>query len=259
MQVKTASSPPVSYRPMDWFSRMIALCDSALAAAGGAPASLPLALFAAGLAGGALHCAGMCGPFVLGQAMATAEDRRDRDYGEWRRLAGAALLPYHLGRTTTYTILGAAAGGATAVFASTTGFAWLSALLLAAAAALLLAQACGLAFGGSAAWSGTLTAMAGPLSRSQGAAGRYGLGVLLGLLPCGLLYGALAAAAGSASAMAGALAMLAFALGTMPALIAVGWGGLLLRRRLRETARWIAAPVLVANAMMMLALASQRV
>ena len=35
-------------------------------------ASLPLALFLAGLAGGALHCAGMCGPFVLGQVMVCA-------------------------------------------------------------------------------------------------------------------------------------------------------------------------------------------
>jgi sulfite exporter TauE/SafE len=81
---------------------------------------------------------------------------------------------------------------------------------------------------------------------------------VLGLLPCGLLYGALAAAAGTASAAGGALAMAAFALGTVPALIAVGWAGLIVRRRLRGVTRWIATPLLLANALLLLALASQR-
>ena len=41
-------------------------------------------------------------------------------------------------------------------------------------------------------------------------------------------------------------------------LMATGWGGLLVRRQLRERGRWIAAPLLLANALLMLALASQR-
>lgn len=237
----------------------MALCGESLAAAGSEPLALPATLFVAGLAGGALHCAGMCGPFVLGQVMAGAEGADGRRYGEWRRLGGATLAPYHLGRATTYATMGAAAGGATALFASTTGFAWLSSLLLAAAASLLVAQAAGLAFGRTTPWNAALLRLAAPLSRSHGAGARYGLGVLLGFLPCGLLYGGLAAAAGTASMVAGAAAMLAFALGTVPALVAVGWGGLLLRRRLRESGRWIAAPVLLANAAVMLALASQRI
>ena len=56
----------------------------------------------------------------------------------------------------------------------------------------------------------------------------------------------------------GALAMAAFAVGTMPALIAVGWGGLFLRRRLHDVGRSIAPPLLIANATLMLALASNR-
>lgn len=258
MQVKTSARRPVSNRAMsDWISRLLALCGDGLSVAGNEPLALPVALFVAGLAGGALHCAGMCGPFVLGQVMAGADDARR--YGEWRRLGGAALAPYHLGRATTYAALGAGAGGATALFASTTGFAWLSSSFLVAAAMLLVAQAAGLALGRAVPWSGALSRLATPLSGSHTAASRYGLGMLLGFLPCGLLYGALAAAAGSASMATGAAAMLAFALGTVPALVAVGWGGLLLRRRLRETWRWVAAPVLVANAAVMLALASQRI
>ena len=93
---------------------------------------------------------------------------------------------------------------------------------------------------------------------ARGHAARYGLGVVLGFLPCGLLYGALAAAGGTGSAIDGALAMAAFAVGTVPALVATGWGGLLVRRRLRERGRWIAMPLLIGNAGLMLLLASQR-
>ena len=87
---------------------------------------------------------------------------------------------------------------------------------------------------------------------------RYALGLVLGLLPCGLVYGALAAAAGTGGMLDGALAMAAFGAGTVPALVAAGWLGLILRRRLQTTSRWIAAPLLVANATLMLALAGQR-
>lgn len=257
MQVKTLEPPKVSNQDMEIVSRLIALCGEGLHPSAFA-ASLPLALFLAGLAGGALHCAGMCGPFVLGQVMATADATPSSGYGEWRRLSGAALAPYHLGRATTYTLLGGIAGGATALFAATTGFAWLSSLFLAIAALLLIAQAAGLAVGRTTPWSAALSRLAAPLSRTRHPAGRYGLGVLLGFLPCGLLYGALAAAAGTGSVAEGALAMSGFALGTVPALVAVGWGGLIMRRRMRAAATWVSAPLLVGNALLMLALASQR-
>jgi sulfite exporter TauE/SafE len=87
---------------------------------------------------------------------------------------------------------------------------------------------------------------------------RYALGVVLGLLPCGLIYGALGMAAGTGSPVSGALAMASFAAGTMPALVAVGWGGVLLRRRWQGVARWTAVPLLVFNATLMLALAGAR-
>lgn len=258
MQVKSLRPPSVSTAAMEFVSHLIALCSDGLHLPAVA-ASLPLALFLAGLAGGALHCVGMCGPFVLGQVMAAADAAPLSGYGEWRRLSGAALLPYHLGRATTYTALGATAGGATALFAATTGFAWISSVLLAVAALLLIAQAAGLALGGGTTpWSAALSRLAAPLSRSRTPAGRYGLGILLGFLPCGLLYAALAAAAGTGSAAVGALAMAGFALGTVPALVAVGWGGLIMRRRMRAAASWVSAPLLVGNALLMLALASQR-
>ena len=238
---------------METLSQWIALCRPDAWGTVGVPASL----FLAGLAGSVVHCVGMCGPFVLGQVM-SGLDRSGGGYGEWRRLAGAALLPYHFGRLTTYTALGALAGGATALFAATSAFGWLSGGLLVVAALLMVVQALGLALGGTSPLAGVLARLAAPLSNATGAGARYGLGVILGFLPCGLLYGALAAAGGTGSVADGAVAMASFAAGTMPALMATGWGGLLVRRRLRERGRWIAAPLLLANALLMLALASQR-
>lgn len=243
---------------MDVVLEFLSACRQGLMHVAGQPASLPASLFLAGLAGSLVHCVGMCGPFVLGQVLADAESGATGSYGEWRRLRGAALLPYHLGRATTYTALGAIAGAATAVFAATAAFGWLSGALLVVAAGLMLLQAAGLAAGARSPLTPLLTSLAAPLSASRGPAGRYVLGVVLGFLPCGLLYGALAAAAGTASAREGALALAAFAAGTAPALVAVGWGGAMARRRLQALARWIAAPLLLANAILMLALASSR-
>ena len=243
--------------PMDFIVQAIAFCRQGLAQFAEQPGGLGLSLFLAGLGGSLLHCVGMCGPFVLGQVVSDAGQAAS--YGEWRRLAGAALAPYHLGRITTYSALGALAGGATALFAATAAFAWASALLLVAGAIFLLLQAFGLAMHAGSPLGSVLTRLATPLSASSQPLARYGLGVVLGFLPCGLIYGALGVAAGTGSAWRGALAMAAFAAGTVPALVAVGWGGHFLRRRLHGVARWIAVPLLLANAVLMVALASERV
>lgn len=242
---------------MEALAYFTALCSQGLHGLATPSLGLPLALFLAGLAGSLVHCIGMCGPFVLGQVLADSEQVRG-GYGEWRRLAGAALMPYHLGRLTTYTALGAVAGTVTALFAATPGFAWLSAGLLMLAAVLMIAQALGLALRASPAVSRVVSRLAAPLCASQRPAGRYALGLVLGLLPCGFVYGALAAAAGTGSVRLGALAMASFGLGTVPALIGVGWLGLLLRRRLQGVVQWVATPLLIVSGLAMVALASQR-
>ena len=201
--------------------------------------------------------AGMCGPFVLGQVVADVEDASPARYGEWRRLSGAALVPYHLGRMTTYTLLGAMAGGMTAIFAVSSSFSWLAGALLLVAAVLMAGQALGYA-AGSLPIAGCLSRLAAPLTTSRSALARFGLGAILGFLPCGLLYGAIAAAGGTASPGTGALVMAAFAAGTVPALVVVGWLGSFARRRVQQATRWIGVPLLLANAALLAALAVQR-
>jgi hypothetical protein len=212
----------------------------------------PLAgLFLAGLGGGALHCAPMCGPFVLGQMAACPGCG-----------AGAALAPYQAGRLVTYAALGGAAGA----FGAAVPSGWLGGLaagLLLAAAALFLAQALRAAaprlslLPGRAAppaFARALARRAAGLDRSRPAGG-FAFGVLLGFLPCGLLYAALAVAAAGGDAASGALAMLAFGLGTAPALLGVGLLGAALARRLPPAMSAAAPVLLLANAALLAALA----
>ncbi|HYD98830.1 MAG TPA: sulfite exporter TauE/SafE family protein [Alphaproteobacteria bacterium] len=212
---------------------------------------LPAVLFATGLVGGFAHCAGMCAPFVLAQL---------RDGPQLMRAGDGVLLPYHLGRLTTYAALGAVVGGAGQGVAALAGFRPLAAAVLALAAVLFAAKALadmlpalgrigggGWARGLGAALAGRL----GPLLARPGRLQGYRMGLWLGFLPCGFLYAALAVAAAAGDPLSGALAMAAFALGTAPSLILVGTLGAAASRRWRGAARRIAAPVFLVNAVVL--------
>lgn len=185
-------------------------------------------LTAAALAGlvGSPHCMGMCGGFAV-----ACGSGRDRGLG------------WHAGRLTTYMALGAIAGSAGAVIP---GPAWVPAVV---SGALLLWFALALA--------GLVPEprlrVPGLVRLTTGAAeaprpgGRLVFGMATGLLPCGLVYAALSVPVASGDPLVGALSMLAFGLGTVPALAAMTLGlrSLLLRDiRLR---RLFAAGVLLAG------------
>lgn len=218
---------------------------------------VPAAMLLAGLVGGLTHCVGMCGPFVLTQVAAGLD--RGKGGGLPQRLRAAALVPYHLGRLTTYTALGAVAGGVVAQVTSLTGFRWVLGAFLGAAALYFaiklvsaLVQFAPAYPAGAHGW--LAERLSTVITRNVARAGRlgpYGLGVALGFLPCGLVYGALAAAAGSGGVAAGALAMAAFALGTVPGLVSVGYFGAFIGRRWRRATRVAALPLLALNIAML--------
>ena len=228
----------------------VASCGAAIAE----NATLLGSLFAAGLAGGASHCAGMCGPFVIAQAAAKGDRALPGPGGELRRAAGALLVPYHLGRATTYVGLGAAAAGFATSAAAMAGVRHVAPVLLFLAAAAFLAYGARLAgiappAAGAGGRLGLMVAsLARPLfARPVGVRG-YALGLALGFLPCGLLYAALAAAGSAEGPLGGAFAMLAFAGGTVPGLVAVGIAGEIAMRRWRPFATRVAALIAVVNA-----------
>ncbi|HHC08667.1 MAG TPA: sulfite exporter TauE/SafE family protein [Actinobacteria bacterium] len=169
--------------------------------------------FLLGLTGSLGHCVGMCGGVALLLGGAGAPPAR--------------LLRLHVGRVATYTLLGAGVG-----------FFGASLETLGRGAAvvqgLLALGAAGIAWYSALALVGRVPALdralAGPARRWRGLVGEAVasravspavLGAFWGLLPCGLVLVALSTAASTSSAPAGAATMLAFGLGTVPALVAL--------------------------------------
>jgi hypothetical protein len=193
---------------------------------------------------GALHCAAMCGPLAAAQGA-----RRRR--GAWR---------YQVGRTLSYGVIGAVAGG--------TGQAltWLGGPLVGALVSLSMAAV----LGGLAVrlWRGAnrrviraasalvpLRPPRRPLvtrARTAMRPGPLGMGVLSALLPCGLLWAAIALAAGTGHPASGALLLFGFASASGMSLLAAGWlAGVLERRSL--SGRRLLAGLLVAGAVVVAA------
>jgi sulfite exporter TauE/SafE len=219
-------------------------------------------LLAAGAVGSFTHCAGMCGPFVMAQTTARLSAVPAGDISEWGRLRGAALLPYHLGRITTYAALGVLTSGLARAVVMTTGFKALSAFMLLAAGILFLTAA----FKDTklASWKislpqfgriqSSIASKAGAfLLRPTGING-YIAGVLLGFLPCGLLYSALLIA-GSATPGVAAAGMALFGLGTVPALFAVSYGTSRAGKRFAAPIRKLGRVCMLANGILLIALA----
>ncbi len=171
---------------------------------------------------GSVHCAGMCGPFVLA-------------CGGPRRGAGL-LLPlaaYNGGRLLSYLTLGLLAGAAgQAIDGAAEAFLGVqraAAVLMGVVLILMALSALGLTrrlrlspTAPSRALAPRLRRALGALYRRKDATGTFAVGLLSALLPCGWLWGFVAIAGASASPVWGAATMGAFWLGTVPILAATG-------------------------------------
>jgi sulfite exporter TauE/SafE len=87
----------------------------------------------------------------------------------------------------------------------------------------------------------------------------FGYGLCWGYLPCGLVYSALAGSLASGSALQGALWMLAFGLGTLPALLLAGQAaGALQQLKNKAVVRYSVALILAAYGLQTIYLALHR-
>jgi len=187
------------------------------------------AAFALGIAGSA-HCLLMCGPLVAAV--------------QPREAIGAFKM--HGARLAVYALIGTIVGAAGSVVSGAGVGRWVAW----AAAAALVVQAW-------VAWRGrsgrgligrSATTVVTGLSarlRERGWLGPTSWGLINGLLPCGMVYGAASAAAGVATPAHGAAIMLAFGLGTVPALVLVATPVAAARRWLTAQAPWLTPAVLI--------------
>jgi sulfite exporter TauE/SafE len=216
----------------DSLIRFAAWCGGAGVHGPAIEGGIALGMLLAGLAASPLHCAPMCGGFVLGQVSDRMARLPAARLSECQRLRASALTPYHLGRLTTYSALGFAAGGGGLAIGhlglGTGVFLLVGAVLLVLQAAQRLRPAFAL-----------------PLARRVRG---YPMGLALGFLPCGVLYAALAAAAATGAPLTGALAMLCFGLGTVPSLVVVGLFGAAGGHRFRARMTALTPAILLFNA-----------
>lgn len=254
-------------RKKNYMNWVLAQCQSFIAV----EQSFYVALFATGLFGGLTHCAGMCGPFVLGQVSARMQGLSVYEMTELKRVQGALLLPYHLGRITTYIMLGVFAASMMAVFRDAVVFKYISAVMLMCAAWFFVASAMRLrSFSKVQAWLAGVCSRCLPtnvfhwfssraksLSASPSGVRGYGLGMLLGFIPCGLVYGALMAVAATGDVVRGVMGMALFGLGTLPSLWVVGLVSQGVLRRNAFVLRRVARGVMVLNGMFLLIMAGE--
>jgi len=205
-------------------------------------------MFVLGLLGSG-HCVGMCGPLVLAIPA-----------------PGGRLLPhfaYHAGRITTYGAVGAglgALGSRLSQLPGGSGTAALERVHQIQAAVTFFAAVLLVAFGlmrlGALrepkwlrevspgkipGWSAAVRSAV----RGRQLLHTLWLGLLMGLLPCGLSYAAFARALPAGSGPAGALLVVAFGVGTAPALIILGTAASGLARRTRRVSDLLSALLLI--------------
>ena len=191
--------------------------------------------FLVGLLGGG-HCAGMCGGIVGAVSLSLPGSRPRIDF----------LLAYNLGRIASYGAAGLLAGaiGASSFFLD--HVLPVERVLYALASVMLILL--GLYLAGI--WRGVvvLETVGGKLWRQvQPWSKRFlpvrtlpqalALGSIWGWLPCGLVYSVVVAALATGSPWHGAALMLAFGLGTLPALLAMGMAAVRMRAVLRHV--WV--------------------
>ena len=188
-----------------------------------------LAAFMLGIAGSG-HCAAMCGGVTALVA------RAENSSVDGLRLA----MTYHAGRALSYAAAGAIAGalgqaglvlrGSLALQQTMVAFASVALVITGAYLAGFAPLAQRLEGIGSSLWR-RIEPWSRALLPATTPARAFSLGVAWGWLPCGMVYGALILALSTASAAGGAAAMAAFAIGTLPSVLAAGLVARRLHRR----------------------------
>lgn len=178
-----------------------------------------ISAFMAGLMGSG-HCFAMCGGIAGSLGALTAATRTTK--------AARSALEFNLGRLLSYSLLGGVTAGLIGVAGRTSQLQSLGRALR--LVTVIMVALIGLRFLlnwrgldiierlGARVWQRVF-----PWAMKAGSrpdrAGRFLLGLCWGFLPCGLVYTLLLTAASTGSVIAGSITMLAFGLGTLPAML----------------------------------------
>lgn len=197
--------------------------------------TLIFSLISLGFFGGFSHCIGMCSPFVLTQVSARLKNISVEKFTTLQRIKSFALIPYHLGRITTYSFLGFLCSIATSSLEDFFEFRILSIALLTLAILVFISllferKLLPFKFRFIESAASFFSKKFNPLFAAKSFFQTYLLGLILGFLPCGLLYAAFLIAGAIDNPALAALGMFCFGCATFPALfIGAASGGFLIK------------------------------
>ena len=212
-----------------------------------------LSLISLGFFGSFSHCIGMCGPLVIGQISHNLKNIKIENYQHFIKIKNCALVPYHLGRITTYCFIAIISKLIIKPLDETIFFNYLSAFSLIIASIFFIK----ILFEDSVYGRNIFKKLNSLLSKffqffflkkifnktgkllknffqtilkkyqflfanPKGING-FILGIILGFLPCGLIYGAVAIALNFSNPALSAIGMMGFGLSTFPALFLTGY------------------------------------
>jgi len=206
-----------------------------------------------GFFGGFAHCMSMCGPFIITQVSSNLSRVKIAEYNGFSKITKIALIPYHLGRITTYSLIGFVISSFRISLDKTIGFEIISGILLFLGMMFFVNLfinenkkflskyfdckkyfTLNLKNKISNQFSNKLNKFITNnfskiaikinllLHNSLGWRG-YLLGLILGFIPCGMLYGAFALSASFSLAFYAIFGMIIFGFSTFIALFVVGF------------------------------------
>ncbi len=188
--------------------------------------TLVLAVLVASLLG-SVHCAAMCGAFVCFYATSGASS------ASWRH-ATPSHAAYNLGRLISYVVLGLIAGALGGILDRAGMMAGVGKIAAVVAGVLMVAWGAGAVLaargvripgpGVPAPWQRAMGAALQRVRNQPPVIRAAATGLVTTLLPCGWLYAFVVTAGGAGSPLRGALVMLVFWAGTLPMMLAVGYG-----------------------------------
>ncbi len=233
--------------------------------------TLIFSLISLGFFGGFSHCSGMCGPFVLTQVSSRLQKTSLEKFSNFQKLKNLALLPYHLGRITTYSCVGFFCSFLAKSIQDFSNFRKISAIFLLIAAAIFLKiltpsplRGEGWGEGGIILQNFFRSKIKPIFAKKLGLVknflskkisilfqhpegwGGYFLGLILGFIPCGLLYGAFVIATSISNPIFAAGGMFLFGVSTFPSLFLTASGGYFFAK-ITEF-KWVVKIVMLVNA-----------
>jgi sulfite exporter TauE/SafE len=155
---------------------------------------------------GSLHCVGMCGPIILSIP--------------WSNTQKALQISlYHVGRATTYAIMGALVGGVGQLILPRDIGVWPALISGSVLILVFLVQSFPSWFKNTVFPTSSVATYFRKFLKMESVFSRFFMGMVNGILPCGMVYSALAVAILYHNALHSGLFMFIFGIGTSPLLV----------------------------------------